>query len=123
MSIATKEIRELAIQAYLSGKGSFEKVAAMFDRHPNTIKRWVREFTESGRLEPRTRGHMAPAFSAEERKQLALYLEKHPDATLEEVKKSFVKKCSLVAIHNTIQAIGFCYKKNRYTRQSKNEKM
>ncbi len=122
MSIATKEIRELAVQAYLSGKGAFEEVAVMFDRHSNTIKRWVREFTQDGRLEPRTRGHMAPAFSAEEKEQLASYLEKHPDATLEEIKASFAKQCSLVTIHNTIRAIGFRYKKNRYTRQNKSAK-
>ena len=123
MSIATKEVRELAVKAYLSGKGSLEVVAGMFDCHPSTIKRWVREYKETGRLEPRTRGHMAAAFSPEEREELAMYLEENPDVTLEQILAKFSKKCSLVAVHKTVHALGFRYKKNRYTHLSKSEMM
>ncbi|MEF2230528.1 MAG: helix-turn-helix domain-containing protein [Pseudodesulfovibrio sp.] len=121
MSIATKEVRELAIKAYLSGKGTLEVVANMFECHPSTIKRWVREYKETGRLAPRTRGHMAAAFSPEERDQLATYLAENPDVTLEQILAKFSKSCSLVAVHKTVHALGFRDKKNRYMHQSKIE--
>ncbi|WP_081696972.1 helix-turn-helix domain-containing protein [Megalodesulfovibrio gigas] len=123
MGIATKEVRELAVKAYLSGKGTLETVSRMFECHTSTLKRWLREYKEENRLEPRRRGHMAAAFSPQEREQLAAFLEEHPDVTLEQVREQFEKTCSLVTVHNTIRALGFSYKKNRYARLSKSGRM
>ena len=57
--------------------------------------------------------------------KLEQFINAYPDATLEETKQHFsgVVECSIVAIHNTLKRLDLRYKKNRYVRASKTEKM
>ena len=102
MKIVSEEIRTLVVKAYSSGVASRKQLAEIFGYHIDSIGRWIRESQKTGLLAPQPRGHRAAKFNAEERERLAEFIEKNPDATLEEIRNHFQKRCSLVAIH-TIQ--------------------
>lgn len=112
MSIASPEIRKIAVEAYLSAKATQQQLADIFGFHRTAIVRWVREYRKDGKLEPRVRGHMAKTFSDEEKERLAIMVENKPDLTLEEIREAFSKNCSLVAVHRELKRLGFHYKKN-----------
>ena len=95
----------------MSAKATQQQLADIFGFHRTAIVRWVREYRKEGTLEPRVRGHMAKAFSNEEKERLAVMVEEKPDLTLEEIRKALSKNCSLVAVHRELKRLGFCYKK------------
>lgn len=112
MSIATPEIRRIAVEAYLSGKATQQQLADILGFHRTAIVRWIREYKKDGRLEPQTRGHMARAFSVAEKERLAALIKEKPDLTLEEIREILEKNCSLMSIHRELKRLGFHYKKN-----------
>jgi len=111
MSIASPEVRKIAVEAYLSGKATQQQLADIFGFHRTAIVRWVREYRKDGKLEPQVRGHMSKAFSREEAEQLAALVKDKPDLTLEEIRESLSKKCSLMAVHRELKRLGFRFKK------------
>jgi len=112
MSIASPEIRKIAVEAYLSGKATQGHLADIFGFHRTAIVRWVREYKQEGRLEPRVRGHMPRAFSLEEQERLAAMVNDKPDLTLDEIRAAFSKNCSLMAVHRELMRLDFRFKKN-----------
>jgi len=112
MSIASPAIRKIAVEAYLSGKATQQQLADILGFHRTAIVRWVREYRNDGRLEPQVRGHMARAFSDDEKELLATMIKDKPDLTLEEIREAFSKNCSLMAVHRELKRLGFRYKKN-----------
>jgi len=54
---------------------------------------------------------MSKAFSREEAEQLAALVKDKPDLTLEEIRESLSKKCSLMAVHRELKRLGFRFKK------------
>jgi len=130
MSIASPEIRKIAVEAYLSGKATQQHLADILGFHRTAIVRWVREYRKDGKLRPQVRGHMPRAFSHEERERLSSMIRDKPDLTLEEIRAAFSKNCSLMAVHRELKRLDFRFKKNteglrararRYSR--KEEKM
>jgi transposase len=111
MKIANLETRALVVKAYLSGIASRRQLADIFNYHIETIGRWIRAGRQE-RLTPLPRGHRLSVFNPEELEQLAAYIEKNPDATLNEIRESFGKKCSLPALHKITRKIGYVFKKN-----------
>ena len=93
MTIATKEIRELAVKAYLKGKWSMQHVGELYGVHYKTIMRWVNDYLFEGRLEPRPRVHMPAAFNEDERKGLSRLVEENNDLTLDQLRKSMGRDC------------------------------
>lgn len=112
MSIATPEIRKIAVEAYLAGKATQQQLADILGFHRTAIVRWLREYRKDGRLEPQVRGHMAKAFSPEEKERLAALVKEKPDLTLEEIRAALSKECSLMAVHRELKRLGFRFKKN-----------
>ena len=112
MSIASPEIRKIAVEAYLSGKATQQHLADIFGFHRTAIVRWVREYKKEGRLGPRVRGHMPRAFSIEEQERLAAMAEDKPGLTLDEIRAAFSKDCSLMAVHRELKRLDFRFKKN-----------
>ena len=112
MKIASEEIRTLVVRAYNSGVSSRKQLSEIFGYHIDSIGRWIRESRKTERLAPLPRGHRRSVFSCEEREQLAEFIEKNPDATLEEIRGHFQKHCSLVAIHKIVSKLGYIFKKN-----------
>ena len=112
MSIASPEVRKIAVEAYLAGKATQQQLADILGFHRTAIVRWVREYRRVGKFEPQVRGHMARAFSVAEIERLAIMVDAKPDLTLEEIREAFSKNCSLMAVHRELKRIGFRYKKN-----------
>jgi transposase len=112
MSIASPEIRKIAVEAHLSGKATQQQLADILGFHRTAIVRWVREYRKDGKITPKVRGHMPKAFSAEEKERLAAMVKDKPDLTLAEIRETFSKACSLMAVHRELKRLGFRYKKN-----------
>jgi len=121
--IATQEIRERAIAAYGAGQGSQQQVAAMFRIHLRTFQRWLQRYRRNGLCCPLRRGHRRAAFEGELLAQLDQWVQRHPDATLEQLRERFspMVKCSTVTIHNTLKRLDYRLKKSRYERVSKTD--
>ena len=117
-----------------------KRVLAACDRKEQTItaiakqfqvsRRWIEKLrkkrTELGAIAPakRTQGRK-PAFIGNMLKELDELVESQCDITLAEVKEHFAGRvnCSLQAIANNLKRLGWGYKKNRYMRLSKTERM
>ena len=117
-AIASKEVRQRAIEAYRSGNGSQEHIAKLYRVSKRAFQKWLAAYREEGRLAPLPRGHNPPSFSGDNLTALDQYVEAHPDATLAELQKAFADRviCSDVTIHNTLKRLGWQYKKSGYTR-------
>jgi transposase len=48
----------------------------------------------------------------EEINRLTHYVDKHPDATLEQIHEKIAAACTSVTIHNTLRRLGYRFKKN-----------
>lgn len=117
-----------------------KRVLAACDRREQTIteiakqfqvsRRWIEKLrkrrTEYGTMAPaeRTQGRKS-AFVGNMLKELDELVESQCDITLAEVKEHFAGRvsCSLQAIANNLKRLGWGYKKNRYMRLNKTEKM
>ena len=112
MSIASPEIRKIAVEAYLAGKATQQHLADILGFHRTAIVRWVREYRKDGKFEPQVRGHMPKAFSSAERERLVALVKNKPDLTLAEIREVFSKDCSLMAVHRELKRLSFRFKKN-----------
>jgi transposase len=119
MGIATREVRQRAIEAYRSGKGTQQQIADMFGIHLCTFVRWWKQFRHHGQLAPKPRGHNPSALNDKEMQALDGLIQKRPDLTLEQMRDALGKDCSLVAIHYATIRLDWRYKKSRYERVSK----
>ena len=48
------EIRQRAVSCYLRGEGSYEVIAARFSVGIASLKRWVKQYQETGSLQPKS---------------------------------------------------------------------
>jgi transposase len=117
-----------------------KRVLVACDRREQTIteiakqfqvsRRWIEKLrkrrTEFGTIAPaqRTQGRKS-AFVGDMLNELDELVKCQCDITLAEIKKHFAGRvnCSLQAIANNLKRLGWGYKKNRYMRLSKTEKM
>ena len=119
MGIATQEVRQRAIEAYRSGKGTQQQIADMFGISLRTFARWWEQYQHHGQLAPQPRGHNPPALDGKEMQALDRLIRKRPDLTLAQMRDALGKSCSLVAIHYAAIRLDWRYKKSRYERVSK----
>ena len=115
-------------------------VLAACDRREQTIaeisdqfqvsRRWIEKLrkkrSQTGSIAPAQRkGGRKPAFVGNMLKELDELVESRCDITLAEIKEHFSGRvnCSLQAISNNLKRLGWGYKKNRYMRLNKTEKM
>jgi len=121
MGIATREVRQRAIEAYRSGKGTQQQIADMFGINLRTFVRWWKQFRHHGQLAPKPRGHNPSALNEKDMKALDRLIRKRPDMTLAQMRDVLGKSCSLVAIHYATIRLDWRYKKSRYERVSKTD--
>ena len=120
------ELRRRVLDAVDNNLGTQQKIARTFSVSAIWIRKLLQRRRETGSIEPlpRTQGRK-PAFRGANLQQLNDFVEKKPDATLEEIKEHFSDSviCSIVAIHKTLKRLGWRYKKNRYEPVNKTEKI
>ena len=119
------DLRKRVMAAYDSGRYTLKQVAERFD----VTARWIQQLRQRRELEgtiaahPQNQGRK-PAFRDKQLEELNEFVQRQPDATLEEIKEHFAEKitCSIVAIHYTLKRRGWRYKKKRYEPVNKAEK-
>jgi transposase len=112
MKISNAQVRERAIAAYESGRGTQKEVAMLYGVDITTFQRWLRRYRNSGSVEPLPRGHNPPALDEAQMRRLDELVRASPDATLEQLKEAMEVQCSIVSIHNALKRLGYRYKKN-----------
>ena len=120
------ELRQRVVNAVDSNVGTKKEIAKTFSVSVSWIRKLLQRRMETGSIEPlpRTQGRKS-AFRDHQLQELNDFVKRYPDATLEEIKQHFsgVVECSIVTIHNTLKRLELRYKKNRYMRVNKAEKM
>jgi transposase len=111
MGIASGETRKRALAAYKAGKGTQAEIAAFFGISTRTFQRWCERFKRSGSTHPKKRGHREAAYSGVDLKRLDRTIRKHPDATLEELRRLTHKSCSIMAVQRAVLRLGYSLKK------------
>jgi transposase len=120
------ELRRRVIKAVDNNIGTKKEIAKTFSVSTSWIRKLVQRRRETGSIEPLpcTQGRK-PAFRNHLLQELDDFVERYPDATLEEIRESFADRvnCSIIAVHNALKRLEWRYKKNRYMRVSRTEKM
>ena len=112
MGIATAQVRQRAINAYVDGEGTQALVAKLYGVDLSTFQRWLQRYRKSGQAAPLPRGHNPPALNETQMQELTTLVEQTPDATLEQLRLEMGLNCSIVAVHNALKRLGYRYKKN-----------
>lgn len=119
MGIASGEIRQRALSAYKADKGTQEEIAALYGVSTRTFQRWCEQFERTGSTHPKKRGHRNAVYTGKELKRLDRTVTKHPDATLEELRKLTGKSCSIMAVQRAVIRLGYNLKKNAVGQRAK----
>ena len=120
------DLRKRVLNAVDEDVGTRKEIAAMFQVSTFWIHKLLRQRRDTGDIAPKPQNQgRKPVFQGKNLKRLEQFIKARPDATLEETKQYFfgMVDCSIVAIHNTLKRLDLRYKKNRYVRASKTEKM
>lgn len=118
------KIRELAVDAYESGAGTYEEVAGLFGAGSASLKRWVRQKRTTGSVEPLPRGGgTKPLIDERGEKFIREALQKQPDLGLEELRDLYNRRRRRGRV--SVSTIGRCVRerlklprKKRLTAQS-----
>jgi len=120
------ELRTRVLDAVDSGVGTQKQIAKIFEVSVIWIQKLLHKRRYTGSIEPlpRTQGRK-PAFNKELLQELDELLDRRFDLTLAEIQQYFKGRvnCSHQAVANALKRLGWGYKKNRYVRLNKIEKM
>jgi transposase len=111
MTIASQELRELAVAAYKTGAFTQQQLAAAYRVHYKTIQNWLKADAKGETQVPKPRGCRPRIFSKDEEKHLLELIRAEPSVTLEKIKLKFNKSCNVSVIHRTLLKLGLTYKK------------
>ena len=112
MSIATKEIRRRAIEAYKKGKSTQARIAQSYNVDIRTFQRWLEQFAATGETAPKPRGHRPSLFRGDRLAALDRLVQDRPDATLKELRAASKASGSIMAVKRALDRLGYRYKKN-----------
>lgn len=120
------ELRQRVLQSVDNNVGTRDEIARMFNVSTFWIRKLLRQRHQTGDIAPLPRNQgRKPAFRGADLERLNDFVEENPDSTLEEIKEHFsdTVDCSIVAVHNALNRLGWRYKKNHYERVNKIETM
>ena len=112
MSIASKELRERAVEAYRTGAFTQQQLADAYRVHYKTIQNWLKADARGEPQTPRQRGCRPRVFNQDEVADLLALIHREPSITLENIKRKFHKTCHVSVVHRTLLKLGITYKKN-----------
>ena len=120
------ELRQRVLQSVDNNVGTRDEIASMFKVSTFWIRKLLRQRSRTGDIAPLPGNQgRKPAFRGTDLEQLNDFVKDNSDSTLEEIREHFSDQvdCSIVAVHNALKRLGWRYKKNRYVRVNKIEKM
>jgi transposase len=113
MSIATRDIRRRAIEAYQKGKSTQARIAQFYRVDIRTFQRWLARFSATGESAPQPRGHRLALFRGDRLAALDRLVQDRQDATLEELRIASKLSGSIMAVKRALDRLGYRYKKKR----------
>lgn len=103
---------------------SMGEIAERFRIPKGTVQNILEHYRDSGKVDPKPQNAgRRPAFSDAKLDQLERDVEKHPDATLAELRERCGVCVSLVSIHRMLKKLGFTRKKSLYVRVNNSVRM
>ena len=101
------------MKAYDEGKWTVGQIAARFKVGEWWVHKLKRQRQREGSLAPR-KGPVGqpPSLQGKGAKALTRYVDRHPDATLEQIRQKLRLSCTVVTVHNTLRRLGYRFKKN-----------
>ena len=119
MRATSIDLRERVVAARVEDGQTMGLIAERFRIPKSTVQNILRRYQQAGTVEPKGHGGgRRSAFSPEALRRLEQDVERHPDATLEELRERSGVKVSLVAFHKRLKQLGFTRKKSLYVRES-----
>lgn len=107
------DLRERVMKVYDEGKWTVGQIAERFKVGQWWVHKLKRQRQREGSLAPRKGKVGKPrSFRTGQLHRLGQYVDKHPDATLEQIHEKIGAPCTMVTIHNTLRRLGYRYKKN-----------
>ena len=107
------DLRQRVLKAYDEGKWTVGQIAERFKVGQWWVHKLKRQRQRGGGIGPRKGKVGQPRrFGTEQINRLTQYVDKHPDATLEQIHEKIGATCTMVTIHNTLQRLGYRFKKN-----------
>lgn len=124
MRATSLDLRKRVVAARMDDGQSMGEIANRFRIPKGTVQNILERYRDSGTVEPKPQNAgRKGAFSAQALRRLEADVERHPDATLTELRERSQVKVSLVAFHRTLKKLGFTRKKSLYVRASSGEPM
>lgn len=117
MSPLSVDLRHRIIQAWQKEKARVPELAERFSVGTATVKRLIRQFRETGSIEPRPHGGgQRPKIPAEKLPQVQRLLEANPDWSVDELAEAYNRHegttVSRSTMSRTITRLGFTRKKS-----------
>jgi transposase len=120
MEAHSMDLRERVIEAYDRGRGSSRQLAQVFGVSSAWIRKLLSLRRETGTVAAKVyRRGPRPRLNGRQLKRLAELVERHPDATLVDLRRRLGVNCSRVTIHRALVKLGMSYKKSRSTPASR----
>lgn len=110
------DLRERVIAACDAGERP-EDLAAVFSVSARTIYNWLALRKQTGALGPREGDVGRDALLAPHAEEVRALVQKHPDATLDELREMTPVKVSIGALWNFLDALGITRKKEGPSRR------
>ena len=110
----------------VSGKGTLpqSEILKQFQISRSGLNHFLEHVETTGKIEPKPHGGGRPSkFDDSDIEKIKKFIEKKPDATLEEILEYTGKDASLTSLFRTLKKIGYRLKKSHYSQLSENEKM
>ena len=107
------DLRQRVMEAYDEGRWTVSQIAGRFRVGEWWIYKLKRQRQREGSLAPR-KGPVGqpPSLQGKGAKALTRYVDRHPDATLEQIRQKLRLSCTVVTVHNTLRRLGYRFKKN-----------
>jgi transposase len=117
------DLRERVVAACDAREGTREQIAERFGVSDRWIRKLLQRRRETNSLAPLPRNPgRKRALNDRQMERLGRLIQKRPDATLRELRKSLGVKISISALDRAVRALDVTLKKNRSWRRSRSER-
>ena len=107
------DLRLRVMKAYDEGNWTVGQIAERFKVGEWWVHKLKRQRKAGAGIGPRKGKVGQPRrLGPEQVNRLEHFVDKHPDATLEQIHEKIGAACTLVTIHHTLRRLGYRYKKN-----------
>ncbi len=117
------DLRERVVTACDAREGTREQIAERFGVSDRWIRKLLRRRRETDSLAPLPRNPgRKRALTHRQMERLRRLIQKRPDATLNELRKSLRVKISIAALHRAVQPLGLTLRRSRSWRRNRSER-